>query len=662
MTDIRTLLVANRGEIARRVFRTCRALGIGTVAVFSDADADAPHVAEADQAVRLGEAASSASYLNVEAVLEAARISGANAIHPGYGFLSENATFARRVQEAGLIWVGPPPAAIEAMGDKAAARKAAVAQGVPVVPGYDGDDDSEARLIVEAEKIGVPLLIKAVAGGGGRGMRRVDDLADLPEALASARREAAAAFGNDRVVLERYVWRPRHIEVQVFGDQHGRVVHLGERECSIQRRHQKIFEEAPSPAVDAALRARLGAAAVRVALAVDYVGAGTIEFLLDQEGNFYFLEMNTRLQVEHPVTEEVTGQDLVAWQITVAEGRPLPLTQEQVSLCGHAIEVRVYAEDPNRDYLPGTGRLIRVDLPREQGVRIDGGYETGGVVGIHYDAMLAKVIVSGADRREACRRLRRAVEQAWVPGVITNLPLLRDIADDEAWLAGDLDTGFLGRRGLPRPPPVHLQEGAVVAAALSWWSRREDRAVPGVAAGWRLDGPAEERDRWSFLGEEVEVGTTDLGGAVLVRVGDTKERVQVLSVDGDRVRLRIGDRVQAVRWARDRGDGPVLDGTTLYLHLGHGEAMVTLVPRFPPPAVAEAEPGSCMAPTPAVVRKLYVAVGDEVAEGAPLVVLEAMKMEQTLRAPFAGTVASVAVAEGEAVEQGTLLVRIEATA
>ncbi len=661
-TMIRTLLVANRGEIACRVMRTARARGIRTVAVYSDADAGLPHVLEADVAVRLGPAEASQSYLNPAAVLSAAKRTGADAIHPGYGFLSENAAFAQAVIDAGLTWVGPSPEAIGQMGDKATARRLAADHGVPVLPGYDGEAQDADTLRAEASRIGVPLLVKAVAGGGGRGMRRVDDLADLDEAVASARREASSAFGDDRVLLERFVVQPRHIEVQVFGDAHGQVVHLGERECSIQRRHQKIVEEAPSPVIDEGQRLAMGEAAIRLARAVGYVGAGTVEYVLDQDGRFHFLEMNTRLQVEHPVTEVVYGVDLVGWQLDVAEGRPLPLDQAAIDdrRSGHAIEVRVYAEDPLRGGMPGTGTLRAFDLGAGPSVRVDAGYRVGDVVGASYDPMLAKVIACGRDRAEACRALADALQRAWVPGVPTNLPLLRQIAADEDFVAGALDTSFLVRRGLPVAPPSNLAAGARAAAVWSASHRAAGRPDPAVPAGFRITGPPEEVDRWAFADEEVEIGLTPTGPSSCAARVDGAEPVEVdvSSADAGTMTWTVAGLTQTVRLVTD-GSVPAGDGETTWVHLGDGEAMVRLVPRLPVAAVVDDDPGSLAAPSPGVVRQVRVAVGDRVAAGQVLVVLEAMKMEQSLKAPVAGVVEAVRCEEGESVAEGVVLVVLD---
>jgi propionyl-CoA carboxylase alpha chain/3-methylcrotonyl-CoA carboxylase alpha subunit len=467
------LLVANRGEIARRIFRTARRLGIACLAVYSDADASAPHVAEADEAVRIGPAPSADSYLNASAILEAARQSGADAIHPGYGFLSENADFAEAALAAGLIWVGPPPAAIRAMGLKDEAKRLMAAAGVPVTPGYLGEDQSPARLAREAKAIGWPVLIKAVAGGGGKGIRKVDRPEDFAEALAAARREAAAAFGDDRVLLETFVPRPRHIEVQVFGDAHGNVAHLFERDCSLQRRRQKVVEEAPAPGMDAGARDALCAAAVRAAKAVGYQGAGTVEFIADasqglRADRIWFMEMNTRLQVEHPVTEAITGLDLVEWQLRVAAGEPLPLSQDQIRMSGHAIEARLYAEDPAAGFLPSIGPLTHFVLPC--GVRVDSGVETGGAITPYYDPMIAKLTVHGADRPEALAKLQHACASVEVWPVRTNAGFLARLLDAPEVRDGRADTGFIEANletlaAQPRPSASALAAAARTLAA-----------------------------------------------------------------------------------------------------------------------------------------------------------------------------------------------------
>ncbi|HEV2405531.1 MAG TPA: acetyl-CoA carboxylase biotin carboxylase subunit, partial [Ktedonobacterales bacterium] len=455
---IRRVLVANRGEIARRVIRTCHAMGIATVAVYSDADANAAHVREADAAYHLGPSPAGESYLNMSALIEAARVMGADAVHPGYGFLSENASFAAACQEAGLTFIGPEPAVIARMGSKREAKLLMAAAGVPVVPGYEGEDQSDARLIAAAHEIGWPVMVKASAGGGGKGMRAVDRAEDLPSALAAARREALAAFGDETLILEKVIQEPRHIEFQIFGDTRGNVLHLGERECTIQRRHQKIIEETPSTALEPELRARMGQAAVTAGRRLGYTGAGTVEFILDSDGHFYFLEVNTRLQVEHPVTELVSGLDLVRWQILVAEGRPLPLTQDEVKFYGHAVEARVYAEDPDQGFLPTTGRVALWQAPEGDGVRVDAGIQTGDEVAPYYDPMLAKICAWGEDRAEALRRLDRALGATTLFGVRNNIDYLRRVLCHPAHLAGRLSTAFVTRYTDELSSPVDMTD------------------------------------------------------------------------------------------------------------------------------------------------------------------------------------------------------------
>ena len=494
MPAFRKLLIANRGEIAVRIARTCRAMGLPTVAVYSDADRDALHTREADEAVAIGPAEARLSYLAIDALVDAARRSGADAVHPGYGFLSQNADFAEAVAAAGLAFVGPPAAVHRRMGDKQAARRLIGGAGVPVVPGYDGDDQQDARLLDEARRIGWPVMIKPSHGGGGKGMRVVRTHDDFPGALAACRREAASAFGADAMVLERFLERPRHVEVQILADAHGATLHLLERECSIQRRHQKVVEETPSPALTPELRQRLCAAGVAAARAAGYVNAGTVEFLLDPAGHFYFLEMNTRLQVEHPVTEAVTGLDLVRLQIEIAAGRPLSFGQAEVSGQGHALECRLYAEDPENDDLPSPGTLLHVSAPSGPGVRFDGGIAAGSEVGVHYDPMLAKIVTWGRDRRESIERMADALSRTVVLGVVTNLARLRAIVAHPAFQAGELHTGFIDQHlaELTRGAAPPAQAVALAAAALHLSRRRAPAGVPrspdawDQLGGWRL--------------------------------------------------------------------------------------------------------------------------------------------------------------------------------
>jgi 3-methylcrotonyl-CoA carboxylase alpha subunit len=645
-----TLLVANRGEIARRIVRTARSLGWSTVAVYSDADARARHVAEADRAVRIGPGPAAASYLRIDAVLDAAARTGATAIHPGYGFLSENAAFAEAVEAAGLIWVGPPASAIRAVGDKAAAKALATACGVPTAAGRWGLDDP-AALAEAAAALGYPVLLKATAGGGGRGMRRVDHPDALAEAIASARREAEAAFGSGALLVERYLERARHIEVQIAADQVGGVVHLYERECSVQRRHQKVFEEAPSPAVTPALRDALGAASIALARAAGYVGVGTCEFLLEPDGRFAFLEMNTRLQVEHPVTEAITGIDLVAWQLQIALGEPLPLRQAEIPLRGHAIEARLYAEDPMRDYAGAAGAIRVLDLPADAGVRVDAGYASGDTVSVHYDAMVAKVIAHGPTRAVANQRLTRALDRAWLVGLPNNLPLLRQVVRHPLWRAADLDTHFLARAGLPAPPPLHPTAGVLAATALA----RQLDAAP--QPGFRLGGPSWQEDRWR-CGDTVYPVRWRRSPALEIALEGVTHAVEVFGWDGQSLDLAVDGLRQRVRACWTGPADAVADGETVYLHGGDWESMVRLEPRFPAPLAAET-PGTCAAPTPGTVVQVAVAVGDRVRQGDLLVTLEAMKMEHRTTAPWDGVVVHVAVVAGEGVAAGALLARVE---
>ena len=650
---IRSILIANRGEIACRIIGTARRLGIRTVAVFSEADRDALHVALADAAECIGPAPARDSYLDAGAVVAAAVRAGADAVHPGYGFLSENADFAEACRAAGLVFIGPPPAAIRAMGSKAAAKTLMERAGVPLVPGYHGLDQDADLLAGEAGRIGYPVLIKASAGGGGKGMRIVEAAADFPEALASARGEARAAFGDDGVLVERYLRRPRHIEVQVFADRAGEVVHLFERDCSIQRRHQKIVEEAPAPELSPERRAAMGRAACDAARAVGYEGAGTVEFIVEDKA-FFFMEMNTRLQVEHPVTEMITGQDLVAWQIRVAEGAGLPLRQEQIAIRGHAVEVRLYAEDPWRDHRPGTGRLLHLRWPEPgEDLRVETGVRQGDAVTVHYDPMLAKLVAWGPTRPEALRRLAGALRDCEVAGIASNLPLLRAIVDHPAFAAADVDTGFLGRfPDLLAPPPVapprHVLAAAVAAVL-------EDRAVeaarrdpwsPWAGSGaWRLDGAGRHAVtlRYGDVALAMEA-TPGPGGGFTLDLAESAVAVApagagALMVDGARLRLPV-----------------VRDGAALWVVAADRAWRLDRVdPLAPPAAVGEGGEG-LVAPMPGRIVAVDCAPGDAVHRGQVLVVLEAMKVQMRLAAPRDGTVSAVRVAAGELVEEGADLV------
>ncbi|MDP3745670.1 MAG: biotin carboxylase N-terminal domain-containing protein [Phenylobacterium sp.] len=626
---IKSILVANRGEIARRIFRTAREMGIATVAVYSEPDADAPHMREADQAVLIGPAAARESYLVGEKIIAAAKATGAEAIHPGYGFLSENAEFAEAVAAAGLIWIGPPPSAIRAMGLKDAAKSLMDAAGVPVTPGYLGENQDEAHLKSEADRIGYPVLIKAVAGGGGKGMRKVEKAQDFATALTSCKREASASFGDDRVLLETYVTRPRHIEVQVFGDAHGNVVHLFERDCSLQRRHQKVIEEAPAPGMSDAARAAVTSAAVRAAQAVGYVGAGTVEFIADaSEGlkpdRIWFMEMNTRLQVEHPVTEAVTGVDLVEWQIRVASGEPLPLTQDQIKLTGHAVEARLYAENPAGGFLPSIGTLEHFHLPDDL-IRVDTGVEEGGEVSPFYDPMIAKLIAHATTREGASDLLAQACSEVEVWPVKTNAGFLARCLDHPDFIEGDVDTGFIEAR-LEALAAQPAPSQAALAAAATAVIMGEDRLTNEPASPWH-----------ELIGFRANAAPCDTVRLYLDGHG----------LDGSLSVEELTDNVLLT----DDGEVVVFDA---------GEAFV--LTRRPPVADAAhaAGDGGVRAPMPGKVVAVSVAVGDKVLRGQPLLTLEAMKMEHALTAPYDGEVESLSVSVGDQVTEGSILARLVA--
>jgi propionyl-CoA carboxylase alpha chain len=663
-TSIRTLLVANRGEVARRVFRTCRQLGIRTVAVYSPPDAGAPFVLEADAAVPLDGVR---GYLDVEQLLAAAESTGADAVHPGWGFLAENAPFAEACMNAGLIWVGPPPDAMRSMGSKIEARRLMEAAGVPVVPGATLEDPSdEAGVTAAGEKVGFPLLVKASAGGGGKGMRLVAKADDLPAAVADAAREAASSFGDPAVFLERYVSPGRHVEMQVIGDHHGTVVHLFERDCSVQRRHQKLVEEAPSPAVDDDLRARMGDAAVAAAKAVGYHGVGTVECLLGPDGSFYFMEMNTRLQVEHPVTELVTGLDLVALQVAVAEGRPMPPEVHQARMSGHAVEVRLYAEDPLHDYQPQTGRIEALEFPDVPGLRVDSGVEAGSVIGTDYDSMLGKVIATGPTRVEAVRLLIDALRRGRIHGVGTNRDLLVAILDHDEFGTGKADTGFLERH----PPedllasaldPRALQLHALAAALAAQAANRTAATVlRPVRSGFR-NNPGPPVVRRFIVGS----GAAERELAVGYRLGrDTGVHLRHPSVADERrsSRFTVDGEALPVTLIDARPDvvDMVLDGVrrrfdvrrydnAVHVDSALGSAAFRPVDRFPSKE-GQRPSGSLVAPMPGTVVKVLAAPGDAVTKGDPVVVIEAMKMEHTIGAAGDGTVAEILVEVGRQVD------------
>jgi propionyl-CoA carboxylase alpha chain len=644
---ITKLLVANRGEIARRVMRTARSMGIATVAVFSDPDEHAPHVVEADEAVRLPGATATDTYLRADLLVAAALATGADAVHPGYGFLSEHAGFARACADAGLVFVGPPVRAIELMGSKVEAKQLMAAAGVPVLPGHTVGAGADAdTLRAAAADVGYPLLVKASFGGGGRGMRAVASDDELVAAVADAQREAAAAFGDGTVFLERLVVAPRHVEVQVFGDVQGTVVHLFERECSIQRRHQKIIEEAPSPAVDDALRAELCRAAVTAAEAIGYVGAGTVEFVLDDDGRFWFLEVNTRLQVEHPVTEMVTGLDLVRLQLEVAAGAPLPPEVVDARLHGHAVEARLYAEDVVAGFLPTTGTVHRLRIGGAD-VRVDAGYVDGSTVGTHYDAMLAKVVVWAPTRPEAARRLAEALAQAQLHGPVTNRALLVRTLQHPEFLAGATDTGFLTRHdpaalGAPLADAAAHRVHAVAASIALQAVEQTGSPVPrGIPHGWRNVGPARQPVAFDVDGARLEVDGLPDGVRLVATTADGVD----LEVEGIRRRCAV-----------HRVVGPAA-AVTWYVDSALGSSELHEVPRFALPVRAVAV-GSLLAPLPGSVVQVLVAVGDVVVAGQPVVTIEAMKMQHTVHAPHGGPVTAVHVAVGDQVDASAVLLVI----
>jgi 3-methylcrotonyl-CoA carboxylase alpha subunit len=649
------LLIANRGEIACRIIRTASRLGIATVAVYSDADAGALHVAMADEAHRIGAAAPRESYLRGDTILDVARRSGAQAVHPGYGFLSENAGFAEACAQAGLVFVGPPPGAIRAMGGKSEAKALMQRAGVKLVPGYHGEDQDPRLLAREAARIGFPVLIKASAGGGGKGMRIVQAPGEFAAALAGAQREAASAFGDDRVLVERYLQRPRHIEIQVFADTHGNCISLFERDCSVQRRHQKVVEEAPAPGMTAAMREAMGAAAIAAARAVGYAGAGTVEFIVEGE-DFHFMEMNTRLQVEHPVTEAITGLDLVEWQLRVAAGEKLPAAPSAIG--GHALEVRLYAEDPARDFLPSVGLLTHLLLP--EGVRVDAGVRAGDRITPDYDPMIAKIIAHGPDRGTALRRLAAALAATEVAGVQTNLSLLRAIVGHPAFAQGGVDTGFIARHAeaLLAPPPS-APAAAMAAAALEVLRARDAAArLPddpyspwGETDGWRMNLPGAQ-SVWLCQGGTTTILHARRHGAAWEIGQDAITQTASLHDDpAGRTLLRFGEATWPVT---------VLAAPNAVVVVLHGVThLFDLVDPLTPPRADVAGGGRVMAPIPGRVASVLVQPGDAVQRGQVLVVVEAMKMEITLAAPEDGIVSAVRCAAGDMVEEGVELVHFE---
>ena len=657
------ILIANRGEIACRVIATCRRLGIRTVAVYSEADAGSRHVRLADEAYCVGPAASRESYLRADRILEVARQSGAQAVHPGYGFLSENEGFAEACAAAGVVFIGPPVSAIHAMGSKSAAKALMEKAGVPLVLGYHGDRQEPAFLRSQADRIGYPVLIKASAGGGGKGMRVVERSEDFEAALASCQREASASFGDDRVLIEKYLVRPRHIEIQVFGDSQGQVIHLHERDCSAQRRHQKVVEEAPAPGMTAERRAAMGKAACDAARAVGYVGAGTVEFIADPSGSFYFMEMNTRLQVEHPVTEMITGQDLVEWQLRVAAGQPLPLAQEQVPLRGHSIEVRVYAEEPEKGFLPSIGRLVHCAPPAaSSNVRIDPGVEQGDEISPHYDPMIAKLIVWDENRERATERMLAALSQFQIVGVGNNIAFLSRLVGHAEFRAGTVDTGLIAREGEALlTADTGLPPAAAAEAAARWTATQEQRRLrEKAAASLDLHSPWGVADGWRI--------NADLGRRLAFSAGGQRRELSLqygrrgLSIDGEAVRISTAAH-GALRYAvgeRHAEATVVALGEQLHVFLGGRHWAMSLEDPLAHAGEEQDAHGGLSAPMPGKIVALLVEPGAEVEKGAPLLVMEAMKMEHTLCAPSKGVVQAFLAAAGEQVKDGMELVDFKA--
>jgi acetyl-CoA carboxylase biotin carboxylase subunit len=651
VAPIRALLVANRGEISARIQRTAQAMGIATVAVFSDADARAPFVRMADHAVRIGPPPASESYLRIDRLLEAAQISNADGVHPGFGFLAENADFAEACERAGLVFVGPRSTAIRAMGSKREAKRLAAAAGVPVVPGVESDDQSVAGIARRARELGFPLLLKASAGGGGKGMRILRADEGLQAAIESAKREALSAFSDDTLIVERYLERPRHVEIQILGDHFGNLVHLFERECSIQRRHQKIVEESPSPALDPDLRRQMGEAALSVARAVGYTNAGTVELLLAPDRSFYFLEVNTRLQVEHPVTELVTGLDIVREQIRIAEGEPLGFGQQELAQRGHAIECRLYAEDPAHGFLPTTGTIVDWHFPELPGLRIDSGVEVGSEVGIHYDPMLAKVIMHAQTRLEAIRKLARVLRSASVQGLVTNLSFLARVLEHPEFAAGNTHTHFIDEH-LAAAPASDQGASAIAAIAVTLASferaRRARQILPALDPGFRNNRFTRQTIDYRVAERSVQVAYASHGGGRFeLEVAGVAFDVTLVEHDGSVVRFDDGaGRRHTVR--------VISQGSHHYTHQLGGSELLLELPRFPEPELELAQ-GACVAPMPGKVVAVLVAESDRVTAGQTLVVLEAMKMEHAVKASVDGRVERVLVSVGEQVDADAVL-------
>jgi 3-methylcrotonyl-CoA carboxylase alpha subunit len=651
---LRRLLIANRGEIVCRIARTARRLGMTTIAVYSDADRNARHVRSADEAYQLGPSPAAMSYLSIDKLIALARRVQADAIHPGYGFLSENAAFAQACVDAGLIFVGPPAAAIRAMGSKSASKAAMSAAGVPVAPGYHGDDQSAQRLTQEAARVGFPLIIKASAGGGGKGMQVVRDAGQLAAAIVSAQRLARTAFGDDRLLLERYFPGARHVEVQIFADAHGQIVSLFDRDCSVQRRHQKIIEEAPAPGLRDAVRAAMAQAAIKSAREVEYRGAGTVEFLVDEAQNFYFMEMNTRLQVEHPVTELITGIDLVEWQLTVAQGEPMPLRQADIAHSGCAVEARLYAEDPTQGYLPSVGTITHLRWPgAAEGLRVDAGVDGGDEVSSYYDPMLGKLIAAGDSRNIAIERLQKALDEIEIVGVATNRALLSNVLSDAEFRRGAVGTDFLQTRS------SHLQFGDPaaqdrdIALAALWCATRQTagNALWEDSRGWRLGGAASTVWRFATRSASIEFQAPD---TYIAHCGE-RFCMRLIERGVDSLRVECNGQIEHVRIIEADPELQLfVQGRQVALRLASTEDALQVA--------AGAEQGSLITPLPGTVVAVHVAPGQQVAQGAPLVTVEAMKMEHTLTAPYAGEVARISFGLGDRVQAGAVLVELAALA
>ena len=655
--NIQNILIANRGEIASRIIRTCQKMGIHTVAVFAEADRHAPFVRQADRSVCIGPSEPALSYLDMDKIIQAAKQCKVDAIHPGYGFLSEQANFARRCKEEGIIFIGPNPEAIEAMGSKSEAKSLMEASGVPVIPGYKGKDQSSGRLKEEAAKVGFPVLLKATAGGGGKGMRIVRSYDELDNAIAAAKREAMNAFGNDELLIEKYIESGRHIEFQIFGDQHGQVMHLLERECTIQRRYQKIIEESPSPIMTSELRTKMGQASIMAAKALNYDNAGTVEFIYDDStGSFYFLEVNTRLQVEHPVTEAITGLDLVRMQIESAQGLPLSLKQEAVKGAGYAIEVRLYAEDPANNFAPVSGPIHQINFPSVEGLRVESAVESGSAVSVFYDPMIAKLIVWGQDRRSALGKMDYVLKHLVCQGITTNLDLLNTLLQHDLFQKGKYDTHFIDNHidldKLVQLPAAYIEEMAIAATLIEWQKRENNRnLLKGIPSGWRNNFYQFQKESYEFQGATITVEYRYRSNSFAIRVGESELEAKIAESSTDFIRLEM-DGLQ-------KNFQVISKENTFYIHsIDGGNIRLTRLDRFPAKE-KEKEKGGYESPMPAKIIKVIVSPGDSVKEGDPLLVISSMKMESSILAEEDGVIESVFVQEDENVEAGYLLLKVK---